>query len=65
LGKDQPEVAICLNKLATLLQATKRLAEAEPLMSRAQDIFVASLGAEHPNSQGVKSNLDCLLAEMG
>ena len=32
-GKDHPDVAIPLNNLATLLQATNRLGEAEPLMA--------------------------------
>ena len=31
-GPDHPEIAIDLNNLAQLLQATNRLAEAEPLM---------------------------------
>ncbi len=34
-GPDHPNVAIDLNNLAQLLQATNRLAEAEPLMRRA------------------------------
>ena len=36
-GPDHPKVAIRLNNLAQLLQATNRLAEAEPLMRRALD----------------------------
>ena len=32
LGPDHPRVAVGLNNLATLLQETNRLAEAEPLM---------------------------------
>ena len=35
LGPEHPNVAIRLNNLAALLQATNRLAEAEPLMRRA------------------------------
>ena len=38
-----------LNNLARLLQATNRLAEAEPLMRRALAIDEASYGPEHPN----------------
>ena len=34
-GPDHPNVAIGLNNLAQLLQATNRLSEAEPLMRRA------------------------------
>ena len=35
-GPDHPDVARVLNNLAALLRATKRLAEAQPLMRRAQ-----------------------------
>ena len=38
-----------LNNLAQLLQATNRLAEAEPLMRRALAIDEQSYGAEHPD----------------
>ena len=38
-----------LNNLALLLQATNRLAEAEPLMRRALAIDEKSYGPEHPN----------------
>ena len=44
-----------LNNLASLLQATNRLAEAEPLMARAVRIlsrFQRSTGHEHPNLRG-------------
>ena len=37
-GPDHPEVAIRLNNLAQLLQATSRFAEAEQLMRRALTI---------------------------
>jgi hypothetical protein len=40
-------------------------AEAEPLMRRALAIVVASLGADHPNSQTVIGNYAALLGEMG
>ena len=42
-GPDHPNVAIRLNNLAHLLQATNRLAEAEPLMRRALAIDEKSL----------------------
>jgi len=47
-----------------LLQATNRLAEAEPLMRRAVEIFEASLGPDHPKSRIVRGNLEALLAAM-
>ncbi len=53
-----------LNNLASLLQATNRLSEAEPLMRRAVEIFEASLGADHPRTQIVQRNLAGMLAEI-
>jgi len=58
-------IAIALNNLATLLKDTNRLAEAEPLMRRALEVFVKSLGAEHPNSQTVAENYAGLLMAKG
>ena len=48
-GPDHPAVASRLNNLAQLLQATNRLAEAEPLMRRALAIDEKSFGSEHPD----------------
>ena len=42
-GLDHPGVATDLNNLAQLLQATNRLAEAEPLIGRAIQAKLASL----------------------
>ena len=47
-GPDHPNVATALNNLGRLLQATNRLAEAEPLMRRALAIDEKSFGPEHP-----------------
>ena len=47
-GPDHPNVAIDLNNLASLLWATNRLGEAEPLMRRALAIDEASYGPDHP-----------------
>ncbi|MDJ0838412.1 MAG: tetratricopeptide repeat protein [Acidobacteriota bacterium] len=63
-GPDHPNVAVDLNNLAQLLKATNRLAEAEPLIRRALAIFEASLGKTHPNTIGVRRNLEILLQEM-
>ncbi len=60
-GKDHPNVAIRLNNLATLLQATNRLGEAEPLMRRALGIDEASYGKDHPNVAIDLNNLAQLL----
>ena len=47
-------MAIRLNNLAGLLQATNRLEEAEPLSGRAARICLTSLGMDHPDTQMVK-----------
>jgi tetratricopeptide (TPR) repeat protein len=49
LGPDHPKVAIRLNNLGQLLQATGRLAEAEPLYRRALAIDEAAFGPDHPD----------------
>ncbi len=61
LGKDHPNVTTALNNLATLLQATNRLGEAEPLLRRALAIAEASLGIDHPDVAICLSNLALLL----
>src|SRR5208337_309288 len=48
-GPDHPTVAIRLNNLAQPLQATNRLAEAEPLLRRALAIDKKSYGLDHPD----------------
>ena len=60
-GPDHPDVAIDLNNLAQLLQATNRLGEAEPLMRRALAIDEASYGPDHPNVAIRLNNLARLL----
>jgi len=64
-GNDHPNVAIRLNNLAQLFQATKRLAEAEPLMRRALAIFEASYGEKHPDVGILLNNLAQLLLATG
>ena len=60
-GPEHPNVARDLNNLAQLLQATNRLAEAEPLMRRALAIEEASYGREHPNVARALDHLAQLL----
>ena len=60
LGPEHPNVAIRLNNLAQLYQATNRLKEAEPLMERALKIDEASLGKNHPNVAIRLNNLAAL-----
>jgi tetratricopeptide (TPR) repeat protein len=55
------EVAIRLNNLAQLLQATNRWTEAEPLMRRALKIDEDSFGPDHPNIAIGLMNLALLL----
>ena len=45
-------MAIVLNNLAQLLQATNSLAEAEPLMRRTLAIEEAAYGPDHPTALG-------------
>ena len=52
---------MCLNNLAALLQATNRLAEAEPLMRRALAIDEQSFGDQHPQVATGLNNLALLL----
>jgi hypothetical protein len=49
LESERPDTPCALNNLASLLQATNRLSEAEPLMHRALVIDEASCEPEHPN----------------
>ena len=64
-GPDHPAVARDLNNLALLLQATDRLASAEPLMRRALAIFIRSLGWDHPSTVTVQNGLTAILVAMG
>ncbi|MFI5387052.1 MAG: tetratricopeptide repeat protein, partial [Fimbriimonadales bacterium] len=58
---DHPDVAIRLNNLASLLQTTNRLAEAEPPYRRALVITEASYGPDHPHVAIRLNNLALLL----
>ena len=58
---DNPSYAARLNNLAGLLQATNRLAEAEPLFRRALAIGERSYGPDHPNVAMRLNNLAELL----
>jgi len=60
-GTDHPNVAKDLNNLASLLKATNRMAEAEPLMRRALAIDEASYGTDHPEVATDLNNLAQLL----
>ena len=67
-GAEHPNVAIDLNNLALLLQATNRLGEAEPLMRRHLVIFLDfthRTGHEHPHLRAAIGNYRRLLLEMG
>ena len=67
-GHEHPDVATDLNNLAQLLQATNRLAEAEPLMRRVLVIFfdfTRRTGHEHPNLRTAFDNYRSLLRAMG
>ena len=56
-------VARASNELAQLLGRTNRLGEAEPLMRRGLEIYVAALGEQHPTVAICLNNLAMLLRE--
>ncbi len=56
-GSEHLDIAIDLNNLAQLLQATNRLEEAEPLMRRALAIAWKALCSGHPTVQVHQENL--------
>jgi tetratricopeptide (TPR) repeat protein len=56
-------VATALNNLAQLLQATNRLAEAEPLYRHALAIDEAAYGPDHPDVGIALNNLAKLLKD--
>lgn len=60
-GSPQRRHPPSINNPASLLQATNRLAEAEPLMY----LMLRSLGTEHPSSYTVRENYVGLLQAMG
>jgi tetratricopeptide (TPR) repeat protein len=60
-GPHHPKVAIRLNNLAQLLQATNRLEDAEPLMRRALAIDEQPFGPHHPKVAIDLNNLAQLL----
>jgi hypothetical protein len=67
LGRDHPYVALCLNNLAQLLEATNRLAEAEPMYRRGLKILIAvtDQGYKHPNLETGISNYFGFLQAQG
>ncbi len=60
-GPEHPDAAVALNNLAVLLNATNRVAEAEPLMQRALAIDEKSYGPDHPDVARDLNNLAQLL----
>jgi nephrocystin-3 len=56
-----PIVAVIMNNLAQVLQATDKLKEAEPLYKRAIRIYEKNYGLDNPKIAGVLSNLASLL----
>jgi tetratricopeptide (TPR) repeat protein len=62
-GPEHPRVAERLDKLAQLLRATGRLAEAEPSMRRVLAISEKHFAPDHPNVATARDNLARLLRE--
>lgn len=68
LGTDHPNVATALNNLAQLLQATNRLAQAEPLSRRMVSIFLdftRRTGHEHLHLRASLANYAGILKTLG
>ena len=63
LAVDVKDQAVALNDFGQMLQATNRLAEAEPLMRRALAIDENSYGTEHPEVAIRLNNLASLLQD--
>jgi tetratricopeptide (TPR) repeat protein len=61
LGPGHPDVAACLNNLATLYQARGRYTEAGPLYQRALAIAEQVLGPDHPHTAAVRESCAILL----
>ena len=67
-GAEHPLVAIRLNNLGSLMYATDRLGEAEPLMRRMVAIFLKfqrATGHPHPHRETVLANHAILLRALG
>ncbi|MGH9845547.1 MAG: tetratricopeptide repeat protein, partial [Blastocatellia bacterium] len=64
-GPDHPSVARDVNNLASVLKDLGDLASARQLFERALAIFTQFLGAEHPNTQIVRRNLESLSNQDG
>ena len=64
-GAEHPSYAVSLNNLASLLEATGRYAEAEPLYQQALEIVRTTLGAEHPSYAVTLNNLARVLEATG
>jgi tetratricopeptide (TPR) repeat protein len=58
------QVAIALARIAVLYTSQGRYAEAEPLYVRSLQIAENSLGANHPNTQTIRENLEILRQQL-
>jgi tetratricopeptide (TPR) repeat protein len=65
LGRDHPDVARSLNKLADLYERQGRYADAEPPYQRAATIREAALAANHPDTTISLNNLASLYQTEG
>ncbi|MFO7676300.1 MAG: tetratricopeptide repeat protein [bacterium] len=63
LGAEHPQVAACLNDLASLLQDRNRTAEAESLFRRALVVLEKTLGQRHPQVAICLNNFAVLLSQ--
>jgi tetratricopeptide (TPR) repeat protein len=54
LGAEHPDVAVSCFNIATCLLSQGKLHEALEFVNRAEKLWLASLGAEHPDSKDAK-----------
>ena len=65
LGPDHPNVAACLNNLATVLCALGQPAAAQPLLERAVTIAEKAYGPDHPDVAACLNSLSTALCALG
>ncbi len=65
MGPDEPDTAVTLNNLASLLRDKGNYAEAEPLYRRGLAIREKALGPDEPDTAIALNNLALLLHQKG
>jgi len=58
LGRNHPDIALCLSNLANFYKDQGRYAESISLYEKALSIYVGSLGEQNPNTIRVQSEYE-------